>query len=333
VIGAIQLVEETRLSLNDPVEKYLPAFKGAQVYVGDKDGVIVAKKSTKKILVEHLLTHTAGLTYYFMPSPLSRLYKEAGLSGTAKDTRYENMAAWTASVGSMPLLAEPGDSWNYSVGLDILGHLVEVVSGLFLGNFLESNLFAPLGMTDTGFWVEPSDTSRLSSLYALTNSGIVLVESREEGELTRPPALEMGGAGLVGTASDYLRFAQMLLNYGELDGVRVLSRESVTQIISNRLPASMLDGPLSTLTLYQPELACDGLGFGYAGFVVIGTKSSCLALPAGSYGWSGAASTYFWIDPDSGVVAIFMSQVLGAGRYQILVTVACAVYPSSCEEK
>ncbi len=329
--AAMILIDENRLNLDDPLEKYLPEFKNISVYYAEGNGSVEYKPAKHKILVKHLLTHTSGLTYIFMPSPVSKLYEKAGLRGSPHDNRYHDLAEWSSSLAAMPLISDPGEAWNYSVGIDVLGRLIEIVSGLSLGEFLSSKLFQPLGMKDTGFRLTPENNNRLASLYMSTGHRLQLKESFKDSVHREPAVLEMGGSGLIGTAADYFRFAQMLLNNGELEGVRVLTSNSVAQIVSNQLPLSPEQKPISQLAPLQPEFGCDGLGFGYGGFVVIEDKSdSCLPLPLGSYGWSGAASTYFWIDPESQIVGLYLTQVMGGGEYRLFRALACTAYHLSC---
>lgn len=325
------LVDDGVLSLDDPVEKHLPSFSSVRVYVRDDKGTPVTRLPTTQLLVGHLLTHTSGLSYVFMPTPVSKFYKQAGISGAGGEAGFTNLADWTSAVASLPLLADPGEQWNYSVGIDVAGHLIEVVSGKSLGEFLQNRLFTPLEMIDTSFRVKPVDADRVASLYRVAGEGLSLLETGEAAHTPNTDFLELGGAGLVGTATDYFRFAQMLLNYGELDGERVLSRESVERILSDKLSDSSDEKPLSGLGMFHSELACNGIGFGYGGFVVVSEAPGCLWLPVGSYGWAGAASTYFWVDPGSKSVAILFSQVLGGGRYGLLRSMACAIYGTSCE--
>lgn len=320
------LVEDGKLSLDAPLEQYLPEFKNYRVYQQGDVSSLVSRPAKNKILIKHLLTHTSGFTYPFMRSPVADLYQNAGISGTANDKGYQNLAEWSSAVASIPLISEPGTSWDYGLSMDILGRVIEVVSGVGLGEYLDAKIFTPLGMSDTGFWVSPEEAYRLSGLYVAIDSGFSPAEPFLLDSHLDRDRIEMGGSGLIGTALDYYRFAQMLLNGGELDGQRILSDRSVSMMISNQLSTQHGPKPLSKLAPFLPELGCSGLGFGFGGFIVVNDNKSCLPLPKGSYGWAGAASTYFWIDPDSEIVGIYLAQLLGGGRHQLLGNAACSIY-------
>lgn len=320
------LVEEGKLSLDAPLEEYLPEFKNYRVYQQGGVSSLISRPAENKVLIKHLLTHTSGFTYPFMRSTVAALYQGAGISGTANDKRYQNLAEWSSAVASIPLLSEPGTSWDYGLSMDILGRVIEVVSGVGLGEFLDAKIFTPLGMSDTGFWLSPDEVYRLSSLYVATDSGFSPAEPSLLDVYPGMGRIEMGGSGLLGTAIDYFRFAQMLLNHGELDGKRILTERSASMMISNQLSTQHGAKPLSKLAPFLPEFGCSGLGFGFGGFVVIDDDKSCLPLPIGSYGWAGAASTYFWIDPGSEIVGIYLTQLLGGGRHELLGSIACSIY-------
>jgi CubicO group peptidase (beta-lactamase class C family) len=209
----------------------------------------------------------------------------------------------------MPLLAQPGVAWNYSEAMGVLGRLVEVLAGSTFREFLVNRVFKPLAMVDTDFYVPKNKIDRLIPLYQLSNDRVLkLTNSDYGGNYGIKPSLEYGGAGLVGTAADYLRFAQMLLNDGELDGVRLLSASSVRLIMTDHLGPEFGDTPLASLD--APVTSGLGLGFGFGGYVVRDASSAATLGSDGEYAWGGWASTDFWIDPKRKLIGILLTQVI-----------------------
>ena len=283
-VAAMILVEDGRLSLDDPVARHLPAFADVQVW----DGGTLRPPSTP-MTVRHLLSHTSGLTYgIFGNTPVDSMYVRElrGLSGRSG----RDLAATVDVIASLPLVADPGARWNYSVSTDVLGRIVEVVSGRPLDVFFREELFEPLGMGETSFEVPASERHRLVSMYASGDGPARPVESEEDG--TRSDWLS-GGGGLYSTAADYFRFAQMLLNEGRLDDVRILEPATVREMRRNHLPDALIPiGP-----------AWPDAGFGL-GFAVGMTEQPS------NFFWLGMANTYFWIDPDDDLVVFGWTQLL-----------------------
>ena len=331
-VAVMILLEEGHFLLNDPISKYLPAFEEMTVFTGMEDGEMKTEPAKSPITIRNLLTHTSGLTYAFFPTPIGQAYQKAGLGGTLTDGKYENLEAWTNALAEYPLVAHPGTEWNYSVGLDVLGRLVEVVSGKGFGEFMQERIFGPLGMVDTSFFVPEDKADRFAALYAPTPTGAMIQFDDPRTSAYRTPSpREMGGSGLVGTAADYLRFAQMLLNGGELDGTRILAPSTVELLMSNHLPASFGDSPLASLALGGSSMTSTGNGFGLGGLVVVdpglvGTTSS-----KGSYSWGGAATTHFWVDPETDVVGIILTQLIPDGTYPIRETMVQMTYQALLE--
>ena len=215
-------------------------------------------------------------------------------------------------------VAQPGTEWNYSVGMDVLGRLIEVVSGMSFGEFLRERLFDPLGMTDTGFHVPDSRVERFAANYGpAEGGGMTLLDDPETSAYRKPPALEMGGAGLVGTVGDYLRFAQMLANKGEFQGTRILGRKTVEFMTSNHLTPVFPDDPMTTLRGQFGGTRQWGVGFGITGSVVTNPATSGLPVSVGTYGWGGAATTGFWIDHEEEIVGIVHTQLTPSGTYPV----------------
>ena len=331
VTGAAVMIlfEEGRFLLTDPISKYLPEFAEMRVYVGEKDGVMLTEPAAP-ITIQHLLTHTSGLTYDFLPNPVAKMYYENGVVGGAHQIgslqegmksgqvlTLKSLAEWSELAATMPLVAQPGTKWNYGVGMDVLGRLVEVVSGKSYGEFLQERLFDPLGMVDTGFHVPKEKLDRFAANYMPSAEGkMQLFDDPQNSPYAIPPNLEMGGSGLVGTVGDYLRFAQMLVNKGEYEGVRIMGRKTVEFMVSNHLTPGFPDDPLTSLYGFMTEGGRSwGVGFGITGLVVTNPATHGLPVSKGVFGWGGAASTDFWIDHEEQLVGIVHTQLLPSGTY------------------
>lgn len=297
-VAAMMLVEEGKLDLAAPVHQYLPEFKDMMVGIETRDSASGESKlklepQKRPMTVEDLLRHTSGLVYFdHGNTAVHRLYRESGLydKGLARDTTLKD---FVSRVARLPLAHQPGEVWDYGHSADVLGRVIEVASGQPLDRFLDNRLFKPLGMVDTGFWVPPEKLARLIDPPA----GVPILPDRD---VTKPTTLFSGGGGLVSTAADYLRFCQMLLNGGELDGIRVLSPLTVRQMTTNALPPEIRFADGSTF----------GLGFG------IRSDAAWSSVPGsvGSFFWSGVWGTYFWVDPVEQLVAVQLIQV-APGKY------------------
>ncbi|WP_370966134.1 serine hydrolase domain-containing protein [Amycolatopsis sp. cg9] len=312
-VAAMMLAEEGLLELDDPISRWLPEFASPRVFVKGSALAPVTEPATSPIRVWHLLTHTAGLTYGFHHGhPVDAIYRAAGFEwGTPPGA---DLAECSRLWASLPLLFQPGTEWNYSIATDVLGRLVEVVSGLPLDEFFSSRIFTPLGMTDTDF-AAPS-LSRLAALYVRdpASGRAVRNEAFSRAGTTRPACLS-GGGGLVSSAADYRRFTEMLLRGGELDGVRLLSPRTVSLMASNHLP-----GHVDLEAFGRPlfaEMPFDGHGFGL-GFSVLEDPVKARTLSsAGEFAWGGAASTAFWVDPDEDLTVGFYTQLLPSSTYRL----------------
>lgn len=318
VIGAavMMLFEQGLFGLNDNLAEYLPEFSDMEVL--NADG---SREKANPITIKHLMTHTAGLTYYLYPEhPVGKLYAEAGLMTNIARLDGTTCEDYVKTIASLPLMAQPGTVWQYSEAMCVLGRLIEVVSGQSLGEYLQQHMFAPLGMVDTGFYVPEDKHHRLVTQY-YPNTGDGLIEVPPEDlenkipspahDYSRPPSYESGSSGLVSTASDYLRFAQMLANGGELEGERLLSPASVNAMMTNALGPEFGDQPLKGVGVYAPSLK--GIGFGYCGFVVTDVAQTGWIGSNGEYSWGGSASTDFWIDRKEQIVGLVMTQLVPTG--------------------
>ncbi len=324
-VAAMMLYEEGAFQLKEPVSTFLPEFAGTPVYRSGSFLKPVVEPQTEPIRVWHLLTHTAGLTYGFHNThAVDAIYRKAGFewgSPAAMD-----LAECCARWAEMPLVFQPGSEWNYGVSTDVLGRLVEVVSGQPLDEFCRSRIFAPLGMDDTDFWVPENRADRFADLYVpspATGSTIPAPASLAH-PLGERPAMVSGGGGACGTAADYLRFAHMLLGRGELDGTRLLGSRTVDYMVRNHLPGNadleQFGRPLFAETTF------DGVGFGLGFSVVLDAAKSKTATTAGAYSWGGAASTVFWVDPAEEIVAVFLTQLLPSSTHPIRPELAQLVY-------
>jgi CubicO group peptidase (beta-lactamase class C family) len=307
-VAAMILYEEGALALTDPVAEFIPAFAGVRVYRKGMAAAPVTTPASEPMLVWHLLTHTAGLTYGFhFANPVDETYRAAGFVLDAPP-EYD-LAAACDVWASLPLLFEPGAEWNYSVATDVLARIVELVSGQSLDEFFAQRILGPLGMSDTGFAVSETQRPRLAALYFHDPETATAVPNPAPAPIsTQRPRFLAGGHGLVSTAVDYHRFTQMLLRRGELDGVRLLAPRTVDLMTANHLPGN------ATLTEFGRPLGDlvinDGYGFGLGlSPLVDPIAAKTLSVP-GEYRWGGAAGTEFWVDPAEELTAMFFTQAL-----------------------
>ena len=308
-VAAMMLVEEGRLQLTDPVAAHLPAFAEATVSepTGGDDGVTYAERpAARAMTVQDLLRHTSGLAYGEITgnAVVQEGYEAAGAFQPGVipfDSRGPSPEAQVEALGEVPLVHDPATTWEYGLSSDVLGRVVEAVAGQRLEDFLAARLFEPLGMTDSGFVVAADDTARLAEPFATdpaSGEPIVVLDVAE------PPGNASGGAGGVSTAADYLRFTQMLLNGGELDGTRILSPNTVQLMTSDHLGAHIEEAVEPGELLLGVKGYTFGLGFA----VREGDGIAGVAGTAGDYTWAGYAGTYFWADPATEVAAVFMTQ-------------------------
>lgn len=303
-VAVLMLVEEGRLSLDDPLDRHLPVFADPLVYDGGSGADVRTRPASGPILIRHLLTHTAGLTFgFYYKHPVDALYRASGLEYSVPPGA--GLAETVEVYARMPLQFDPGTQWNYSVASNVLGRVVEVVSGQPLDAFFEERILAPLGMTDTGFHIVPEQADRLAELYGET----------EDGGMQPVPGLPVhgrprflsGSGGLVSSAHDFHRFMEMLRRGGELDGIRLLSADTLAPMTRNQLPGGAILRDFGAPVHQEP--GNDGLGFGFNVSVVVDPSRTLAPSSPGTYGWTGAATTAFWIDPRHDLTVQFMSQV------------------------
>jgi CubicO group peptidase (beta-lactamase class C family) len=314
-VAAMMLWERGLFELTDEISRWLPEFADMRVYTKGSALRPYTVPAVEPIRVWHLLTHTAGLTYGFLHnSVVDRLYREEGydLYPPAGVTLADACEVWAR----LPLLFDPGTAWGYSVATDVLGRIIELVSGQSLDSFFAERILDRLGMTDTRWWVEGDDVERLAGLYTPHPVDDHAAHADDLGLWSqRKPELLSGGTGLISTAADYHRFAQMLLRGGELDGERLLGPRTLGFMTRNHLPDGLDLGELSTGGFAETML--DGVGFGLGFAVVEDPIPSRVPSSVGEYYWGGAASTAFWVDPVEEVTAMLFTQLLPSGTYPL----------------
>lgn len=318
-MAAMMLIDEGKLRLDQPVADLIPAFAKMQVQVTPDGSITDLRPAKTPITVRHLLTHTAGLGYSIVQKgPLRDAYTQAGLvpgrtsrlimPGLDSPKPLHSLAEFAEVLATMPLVYEPGTQWSYSVGLDLLGRLIELASGQPFDAFLQNRIFTPAGMSSTGFTVLASQADRLTSNYLVVRERLVPLDLGKNSVYLRPPSYPFGGAGLISSPRDYDRFLQMLLGYGKIGRTRVMSEAAVRMGTSNLLPPAV--------DLSQTTIA--GNGFGAGGSVGLGND-------AGTYGWSGAAGTVGFVNFRVGIRAGVYSQYMPVGTYPLGTDFAKAV--------
>jgi CubicO group peptidase (beta-lactamase class C family) len=314
-VAAMMLSEEGLLPLRQPISEILPEFANARVYTGGSALNPGTVPAVEPIRVWHLLTHTSGLTYGFQHQhPADELHRliQAEFFPPAGITLAEQVERWAL----IPLLFHPGSAWNYGVSTDVLGRVIEVVSGMPLDRFLAERIIEPLGMVDTAFTVPVEKADRMAALYLAAKPGQEPVRRDDFTPDPRGPVTFLaGGGGLVSTTADYLRFTRMLLGRGELDGVRLLGSRTVDYMTRNHLPGNADIAGFAPST--GPADTFEGVGFGLGFSVVVDPVRNEILTSPGEYAWGGLASTAFWVDPVERITAVFMTQLVPSGTYPI----------------
>jgi CubicO group peptidase (beta-lactamase class C family) len=309
----MMLYEEGRFQLDDPISKFIPAFKSPRVYVGGSRGKIESVPAEREITFRDLLSHTSGLTYGFMESnPVDALYRAK--DGVDFQTSTSSLKQLVEKLASFPLIAQPGKAWNYSVSTDVLGYLVEVISGQPFEKYLVEKVAKPLGMVDTDFFVPADKHDRFAANYQAGAGGkLELIDDPGKSRYREQRSVNSGGGGLVATASDYLRFCKFMLNKGELDGVRLLGRKTVELMTMNHLKGDMADMGMPRFS----ESTYYGIGFGLGFSVMIDPARAHIVGSPGEYAWGGAASTAFWCDPVEDMAVVMLTQLMPSSTYAI----------------
>jgi CubicO group peptidase (beta-lactamase class C family) len=310
-VAVLQLFEKGLLSLDDPVERWIPSFGSARVFTGGTSETPQTRPVEEPVRVWHLLSHTAGLTYgWHYQHPVDAIYRAAGLEARAPEGM--DLATAVDAWAGMPLWYEPGTEWGYSVSVDVLGRLIEVVSGQSLGDYFSEQIFGPLDMRDAGFWLNEEQAERLATMYE-HDPETHRIRSVDSSPPQSAPLAPSGGGGLFASLRDYHRFTQMLARGGELDGRRLLGSRTVQLMTRNHLPGgatlSQIGHPLGT--------PLHGMGFGLGVAVLIDPQAIHSYGSKGLYGWSGAASTIFNVDPKEELVILFMTQLVPIGTLPV----------------
>jgi CubicO group peptidase (beta-lactamase class C family) len=322
-VALMTLFEEGRFALGDPVHRFLPGWREQQVFVQGRHPSFATRPVERAMTVHDLLTHQSGLTYGFMQrTNVDAAYRRLGIGEhKAGDT----LAGLVDTLGTLPLEFTPGAAWNYSVSTDVVGRLVEVISGQPLDRFLRERIFAPLGMHDTGFEVPAAARERFAACYTRgPGKRLVLEDDPEQSRWAREVTLFSGGGGLVSTAHDYLRFCEALRRGGTLGDARILSRKTLGLMTANHLPG----GKDLTQCALGPfaETKYEGQGFGLGFSVVLDRARGATPASVGTYGWGGAASTIFWIDPEEELVVIFLTQLIPSRTFDFRGQLQAIVY-------
>ncbi|WP_332773905.1 serine hydrolase domain-containing protein [Phenylobacterium sp.] len=308
-VAMMILFEEGRWRLDDPVTKFLPELKDLKVWKGlDSKGQPTLEPVRRAPTMRELMSHTAGFGYGLSDRhPVDKMYQEQQVLGS------NGLKDLTTKVAGLPLLFQPGERWSYSVAVDLQGAIVERLSGQTLGQFMESRIFKPLKMTDTAFMTPADKVARLAAVYGedpktkQVVEAVVGPDNPQVQDFTKPPLMESGGGGLVGTTADYARFAQMMANGGELDGARILSPASVEMMGTNQIPAAALVTSNGSAASFFNE----SIGFGLDVMVVNDPRRAGSLEGKGTMSWGGAAGTWFWVDPTNDVIFVGMIQHYG----------------------
>ena len=314
-VAAMMLYEEGAFELKDPVSRFIPAFADVRVYRNGSALKPVTEPLREPVRIWHLLTHTAGLTYGFHHAhPVDALYRASGFEWGPPEGM--DLATCCDAWAGLPLLFQPGSEWNYSVATDVLGRVIEIASGLSLDRFFAEQIFEPLGMHDTRFWVSAENVERLAAFYSPQPGTLRAVRNDAIDRVGRQrPAACLGGDGLVSTAADYHRFTQMLRQSGELNGVRLLGNRTLRYMTQNHLP-----GGTDLESFGRPlfaETTFDGIGFGLGFSVVVNPVANKVLSSPGEFGWGGAASTAFWVDPVEDITALLFTQLFPSSTHPL----------------
>ena len=318
-VAALTLWEQGKFHMNDPISMYLPELANLKVYASGSGETMVLEDAKYPIRIIDLFTHTAGFSYGFSGSEVDKLYRASPMM--QRNTKPENVLA---ELAKLPLNHQPGTQWNYGVNTDVIGFLVEKLSNMKLGEYVKQEILTPLNMQDTGFYVPAEKAQRFSKVYNNNKEGkTVVMENEPLGDFLSDPTIHNGGGGMVSTIDDFLIFARMLLNNGEVDGVRILGRKTVEYMRSNHLPSELLP--------YRTSAA--GEGYGLAMSVTMNTDDVKFMSSEGNFGWSGAASTYFRIDPVENLIIIGMAQFIPVGTHRYSDDLRNLTYQALVDEK
>ncbi|ODT62794.1 MAG: serine hydrolase [Phenylobacterium sp. SCN 69-14] len=313
-IAFMMLVEEGLVALDDPVHRFIPEWKDLGVFAAGLPGAFQTRPVARPMQMVDLLRHTSGLTYGFQNrTNVDAAYRKLGVGEIGSTISLDDMIA---ALAVLPLEFSPGEAWNYSVSTDILGYLVGKISGIPFEQFVQERICRPLGMTNTDFQVADGQQGRFAACYSATpKGGMDLQDDPQTSAYLAPPGLVSGGGGLVSTAADYMKFCQMLLNRGELDGQRLIAPKTLDLMTANHLPDGKDLTQLSRSLFSEATNAGVGFGLGFA--VVQDAARTLVPCSDGEFYWGGAASTAFWVDPAEDLAVVFMTQLLPSSAYPI----------------
>ena len=306
-VAMMMLHERGAFALADPVHRYIPEWASLRVYRYGRYPNFVTEPAERAMTIRDLLIHTSGLSYQIMErSPVDEAYRQVGIGGPAG-----TLGDMVERLAKLPLEFSPGTRWSYSVASDVVGYLVEVLSGQRFDDYLRTQIFEPLGMADTGFVVPADKIGRFAANYIRQpgSTQATLMDDPGDSPYTRPKTFLSGGGGLVSTAADYLRFAEMLRRGGELDGKRLLGPRTVAYMTRNHLPDGRDLASLASSGSFS-ETRYEGVGFGLGVHVIVDPVRAQVPVSAGEFGWGGLASTAFWVDPVEDLVVIFLTQLV-----------------------
>ena len=312
-IALMTLYEEGRFQLNDPVHRFLPAWRDHEVWVRGEGADMVTRPPASPMTMRHVLSHTSGLTYGALldadPHPVNSVYQELGVRRSDGET----MTSFAEKLSRVPLRFDPGTQWLYSLATDVCGCLVEVISGQKFEDFLHQRIFEPLGMTDTAFWVPESKINRFAANYQrAADKSLQLIDDPLTSSYLTAPSFPSGGGGLVSTTTDYAKFCDMLLLRGNANGVEIIGSRTLALMTKNHIlnNADLRQTAIGSFS----ETAYEGVGFGL-GFATTLDEISSGTIGAGDYYWGGAASTIFWVDPVEDLYAVFMTQLMPSATF------------------
>lgn len=344
-VAMMTLYEQGHFQLDTPVSEFIPEFKDLEVFDSGTVDNFKTIKSKRQMTIVDLLCHTSGLTYDFMNvSPVDALYRKAGIQGSHAEGTLQELIK---KLEKMPLLFSPGTRWNYSLSSEVVAYLVEIISGERFDNFIKKNICEPLGMKDTDFYVPqdkydrfsanythtdliPSDQKKQFSQYVTTTPDLergrklILIDDPKSGRFSSPRTFHSGGGGLVSTATDYLKFSQMLLNQGNFNGEQIISRKTVELMTVNHLPTDLAHFSMPGFS----ETSQAGIGFGLGFAVMLDPAKANILGTIGEFGWGGGANTMFFIDPKEKLIGILLIQLLPSTAYRIRQEFRVAVYQS-----
>jgi CubicO group peptidase (beta-lactamase class C family) len=317
-VAMMMLYEQGKWLPSDPIAKYSPEFANLKVFKGqDADGKMILVDPDHAPTIAELMSHTAGFTYgFFGDTPVDHMYRDAKILAS------KNLQEFIEKLAAIPLTYQPGKGWTYSVSMDVEGYIVEKLSGQSLPDFMQDHIYSPLGMRDAGFYVPAEKRSRFATLYVANKQDGLDLDPNSATGYAAQPTMPSGGGGMVSTAEDYYRFAQMLADGGELNGKRILAPATVKLMTSNHLPPSLLTGEYGI----GAQQMRAGFGYGYNCAVEFDPQTANLPDGKGTFLWDGAAGTWFWVDPTNDVVFVGMIQRMRGGNPNVQYLSRALVY-------